>query len=116
MVQMIMQLPDDLAEKVRPLGLWMPTLIELSFVGFRTLATAAVAEVTEFLTRNPAPQEVLSFHVSEPAQARLRRLLTLNEAGLLAEAEQLELDELQQLEHILIMLKAQVGQAMQQNP
>ena len=115
MVQMIMQLPDDLAEKIRPLGLWMPTLLELSFVGFKTLATATATEVTEFLTRNPSPHEVLSFHVSDQAQAKLRRLLTLNQAGLLAEAEQLELDELQQLEHILIMLKAQVGQTLRRN-
>jgi hypothetical protein len=40
---------------------------------------------------------VLNYHVSDAAQTRLRRLLALNEAGILAEAEQLELDELEQL-------------------
>jgi hypothetical protein len=51
----------------------------------------------------------LTFHVSERAQARLQRLLALNEAGLLGEDEQRELDELEQIEHIMVMLKAQLG-------
>jgi hypothetical protein len=41
-------------------------------------------------------------------QGRLRRLLALNEAGLLGEEGSLELDELGKLEHILILLKARV--------
>jgi hypothetical protein len=35
--------------------------------------------------------------------------LALNAAGVLGVEEQLELDELQRIEHILIMLKAQVA-------
>ena len=49
--------------------------------------------------------EIGSFQVSESAQLRLRRLLTLNEAGTLSLSEKAELDELQRLEHIIIMLK-----------
>ena len=63
---------------------------------------------------NPSGQEILSYHSSDRAQQRLRRLLALNEAGLLGESEQLEPDELQQVEHTLIMLKAQVAHQMQQ--
>jgi len=47
--------------------------------------------------------------MSESAQMRLRRLLALNEAGYLSEAENAELDELQRLEHIIIMLKTQAA-------
>jgi hypothetical protein len=50
------------------------------------------------------------FHISEEAQLRLRRLLALNSEGLLGEEEQRELEELGQLEHILIMLKARLSQ------
>jgi hypothetical protein len=35
--------------------------------------------------------------------------LALNGAGLVSEEEQQELDELQQIEHIIIMLKAQLA-------
>jgi hypothetical protein len=54
--------------------------------------------------------------VSEQAQARLQRLLALNAGGMLGEEEQLELDELQRIEHVLVMLKAQVAQQLQQEP
>ena len=61
----------------------------------------------QFLASDPAPHEVLAYHASERSQARLQRLLALNEAGLLGEDEQRELDEMQRIEHIIIMLKAQ---------
>jgi len=109
MVQMTMQVPDKLAERIRPIGNWLPTIIELGLVGFKTLATATAAEVIEFLAKNPLPQQVSTYHVSEQAQARLQRLLTLNQAGMLSETEQLELDELEQIEHIIIMLKTQIA-------
>jgi len=41
------------------------------------------------------------------AQERLRRLLALNEAGMLSAEEQAELDEIEQIEHIMTLLKAQ---------
>lgn len=114
MVQMTMQLPDELAERLRPIGPWLPTVIELGLVGFKTLATQPAAEVVAFLSQNPSPQEVFDYHVSEEAQARLRRLLALNEAGLLSQEEQMELDELEELEHIIIMLKANLASQLNQ--
>jgi len=41
--------------------------------------------------------------------AKLATSSALNAAGLLGENEQQELEELQQIEHILIMLKAQLA-------
>ena len=109
MVQITMQVPEELAKKIQPLQPWLPAILELSFVGFRTLATATATEVVQFLSANPSPKEVLKFHVSKRAQIRLRRLLALNAAGLLGEPGQRELDELQQLEHTMTMLKAQIA-------
>jgi len=109
MIQMTMQVSDELAQRCQCVGRWLPAVIELSFIGFRTLATAAGAEVIEFLSENPSPEELLGFYMSESAQMRLRRLLALNEAGYLSEAENAELDELQRLEHIIIMLKTQAA-------
>lgn len=108
MVQMTMQIPEELAERIRPITAWVPTIIELSFIRFRTRATAAVSELLDFLAENPSPQEALDFHPSKATQNRLRRLLALNAAGLLTEREQQELDELEQLEHVVIMLKARI--------
>jgi hypothetical protein len=116
MVQMTMQVSEELATRLRPIGRWLPTVLELSLVGFKTLATATATEVIEFLSTEPTPQDVLNYHVSEQAQARLQRLLALNAAGMLGEAEQQELGELQRIEHIIIMLKAPVAGQTQQEP
>ena len=113
MVQMTMQVPEELAERIQAMSAWVPVIIELGLVRFKTKASATEAEVIEFLSKNPSPEDVLDYHVSERAQARLRRLLSLNEAGLLSEREQLELDELQRLEHVMVMLKARIAKEKQ---
>jgi hypothetical protein len=109
MVEMTVQIPDELAERIEPMSRWLPTILQLSLIGFKTLATATASEVVEFLSKNPSPQDVLDYHVSDAAQTRLQRLLALNDARLLSEAEQMGLDQLQRLEHVIIMLKAQVA-------
>jgi hypothetical protein len=114
MVQMTMEVPEELAERLRPLGSWLPTVLELGLLGCQTSAAATATEVIQFLSRGPTPQDVFDYHASERAQVRLRRLLALNAAGLLGEAEELELDELQRIEHVVILLKAQVARQLQQ--
>ncbi len=114
MIQMTVQLPEELAKRVQPLRSWLPVIIELSLIGFQTLATATATEIIQFLATNPTPEEVFKYHVSERAQQRLRRLLALNEAGLISEDEHQELLELQQIEHLIIMLKAQLAKQLRQ--
>lgn len=109
MVQMTMHVPDDLARRIEPIGSWLPTIIELSLAGFKTVAVAAATEVIQFLLQNPSAKEVIEYHISEKAQTRLQRLLVLNESGILSADERLELDELERLEHIIVLLKAQVS-------
>lgn len=116
MVQMTLHISDELAKRLQPLRAWLPTVLELTLVGCKTMAAATATEVLEFLARGPTPEEVLAYHASERAQSRLQRLLALNAAGLLSEAEHQELDELQQIEHIIIMLKAQLARPAQQEP
>ena len=110
MVQLTVQLPDPLARQILPARRWLPAVLELSLARLRTPAAEMSSEIIDFLLRNPNTDEVLAYHASDRAQRRLRRLLALNEAGLLSEAEQEELAELDKLEHIVIMLKAQVGE------
>lgn len=113
MVQITMQVPEELANKIQPIQVWLPAILEISLVGCKTLAAAAAAEAIQFFSTNPSPQQMLNYHVSERAQLRLRRLLALNSAGVLGKTGQLELDELQQLEHAIIMLKAEIAKQLQ---
>jgi len=73
----------------------------------KTPAVQTVSEIIDFLSTGPSPSEVATYTVSERAQQRLRRLLALNEAGMLSSEEQAELDEIGQIEHIMTLLKAQ---------
>ena len=114
MVQITMQLPDPLARQVLPARRWLPAVLELSLARLKTPAAEMSSEIIDFLLRNPTLDEVLTYHASDRAQRRLQRLLALNEAGLLSEEEHAELAELDRLEHIVIMLKAQVADQVQQ--
>lgn len=107
MVEMKMRVPDDLAPKLRRMDKWLPTVLELSLAGFKTPAAQTVSELIGFLSKGPTPKQVASYKVSAHSQQRLRRLLALNQSSLLSEEEQAELDELENLEHIVAMLKTQ---------
>lgn len=114
MIEIKMQVSDNLAQRLQPLHDWLPTVLELSLVGFKTAAVKTASEIIEFLATGPSPGEVLTHHVSDRAQERLRRLLALNRTGLASEEEQAELDEIGRIEHIVILLKAQAQEKLNQ--
>ena len=107
MIEMTMRVPDNLAPRLRRMTAWLPTALELWLAGFKTPAAQTATEVIEFLAEGPTPAQVAEYTVSARAQARLRRLLALNQAGLLSAEEQAELDEIETLDHLVILLKAQ---------
>ena len=79
---------------------------ELDPSSFKTRAAESATEVKRFLQGGPTLGEVLGFAISERGQTRMQRLPALNREGLLGADEVAELDELQNLEHIVIKLKA----------
>ena len=110
MVEMTMHVPDDLAPKLRRMNKWLPTVLELSLAGFKTPAVRTVSELIGYLSEGSTPKQVASYKFSERSQQRLRRLLALNQSSLLSEEEQAELEELETLDHIVMMLKIQARQ------
>jgi hypothetical protein len=110
MSEVTVQVPDRLAQRLRPMYPWLSTVLELSLAGFKTQAVQTVSEIINFLSTGPSPEEVAAYTVSKRSQERLCRLLTLNEANLLSPEEQSELDEIEQIEHIMTMLKARARQ------
>ena len=109
MVQVMMQVPDQLAEQILPVRRWLPVVLELGLARLKTPAAHTSAEIIDFLMGNPTPDQVMGYHASDRSQERLQRLFALNSAGLLGEAEQAELTELEHLEYIVIILKAQIA-------
>jgi hypothetical protein len=72
-------------------------------------------EVYYFLASAPSREAILAFRPSEETQERLRQLLALNAAGKTTEMEQAELDEFEQVEHFVRMLKLYTQQLINQS-
>lgn len=121
MAELTIQVPDELAQQLEPLQERLPALLTwlvealapraaagdaLALVSSPTDAPLAYAEVLDFLLNRPTPQDIVAFKVSPAAQARLGELLDKNRADELSETEAAELDLYEQIEHLMILLKA----------
>jgi len=121
MAELTIQVPEELAQRLEPYRNRLPELLTravenilpstsstdlLPSVANPTDAPVAYAEVLDFLVTRPTPQEIIAFKVSAEAQERIRTLLDKNRDGRLTETETAELDLYEQLEHMMILLKA----------
>lgn len=69
-------------------------------------------EVLTFLLSSPTPEQIIAFHASDSAQARLRNLLDSNRSGTLTSDERAELEEASQINHFVTLLKAKAHQTL----
>jgi hypothetical protein len=119
--KLTIQIPDELAERLEPLQNRLPELlwrlldIEPRQTTEQPLANAETInipevyqEVLDFLIKRPTPEEIIAFKVSPHTQRRLQGLLEKNRSGSLTPMEIGELDVYEQLEHLMILLKARV--------
>ena len=120
MAELTIQIPDELATRLEPLRERLPQLLlelleapsmKASTLGERTTSanaptTSVYAEVLDFLLQRPTPNEIAAFKVSSQVQERLRTLLEKNREATLNAEEMAELDVYEQLEHLMILLKA----------
>jgi hypothetical protein len=119
MAELTIQISDELAQRLEPLQNRLPELLwqlldvtnssttSQPIVETRTTDIPAVyQEVLDFLIKRPTPDEIITFKVSAPAQKRLSELLEKNRSATLSSMELAELDVYEQLEHMMILLKA----------
>lgn len=108
MVNLTIPFSEEVAAKVSPILQWVPPILELSLIGFKTSAAENAAEIIEFFSQNPSDEDVLNYFVSERVQARVREVLAKNREGGLTEQETLELDEHEKIERIVRRCKIAV--------
>jgi hypothetical protein len=115
MAELTIQIPDELAERLEPLRHRLPELLsQLLNISNPSESTTTILqdipqaylEVLDFLMTRPTPEEIATFKVSPVAQTRLRSLLDKNREGTLTDSEIAELDVYEQLEHLMILMKA----------
>jgi hypothetical protein len=112
MSSITLDLPDELAERLRLLADRLPRILDL---GLRALSAespaeyAGVAEVLELLARLPSPEEVLALHPSDALAERAQSLLEKNRASGLSAEEELEWQRREYLEHLVRLAKARAA-------
>ncbi len=104
-----LNLPDELAMRLRPLEGQLPRILEL---GLREMNATAqpgfvgAAQVIEFLAELPTPDEILALHPSDALQARVNALLDKSRAEGLTPEEEQEWEQYEYLEHLVRIAKA----------
>ena len=115
MAQLTIQVPDELANRLQPILHRLPELlsqlIETHTPETLTLTNSSdtlntYTEVLDFLIKQPTPEQIAKFKVSTQSQTRLEYLLEKNRMGTISKAENSELDIYEQLEQLMILLKA----------
>ncbi len=109
MSSMTITIPEELADRLKPLESQIPRILEL---GLRKLNASSqpsfegADEVLELLASLPSPEEIIALRPSEDLQTRISLLLEKNrDQGLTAEEEK-EWESYQYLEHLVRMAKA----------
>jgi hypothetical protein len=104
-----LELPDELAERIRLSGEDLPYLLEraLTLPARDGSGYSDIREVLEFLARLPTPEETLAYRASDTLQARVRELLEKNRTQGLSPAEEQEWQEYEYVDHLVCTAKAQ---------
>lgn len=125
MAKLTINVPDELAKRLKPLQNHLPELLwqlldshhlfgaNQSEEKVHTPESSVVyQEILDFLIKRPTPTQISSFKVSPIAQERLQTLLRKNREGGITLTETAELDVYEQLEHLMILLKAKAYSAI----
>ncbi len=116
MTTITLEIPDELANQLAPLQERLPELLSLAVDLSANRPTPTTAhtgtmqpvfkEVIDFLMSQPTPEQIIAFKVSPTAQTRLETLLDKNREDELTDDELAELDTYEQINHLLILLRA----------
>jgi hypothetical protein len=100
-----LEIPEELSEQLSQIGDRLPELLALSLQQ-PALPAHVYHYILYFLSSNPTPQQITEFKPTLEMQERLQTLLARNKADELTPSELKELDEYEQIEHLLVMIKS----------
>ena len=131
MAQIIIDIPDDLAQQLAPYQ------SQFSDLFTRLIATTLLSqqppeqavpmpnllnssslyqEILDLLISQPTSEQIIGFKVSEASQSRLQTLLQKNRETALTPAETAELDLYEQLDALMALLKVRAYTALNSTP
>ncbi len=106
MTQITVEIPNDLAQRLRPVQNRLPEIIEIGLREVTSSKSYFQNEIIDFLANGPSPEEIVSFRPSEKSIERAQELLEKNQAGRLSPAEKNELDHYEQMNYLMTLVKA----------
>ena len=107
-MQITLDIPEELAERLRRLEADLPQILELGLREFGAAGQSefeGVTEVVEILAGLPAPDEIMALRPSEDLQARIDALLEKNRIEGLQPEEEREWAQYEYLEHLVRLAK-----------
>ncbi|PZD70254.1 hypothetical protein C1752_14867 [Acaryochloris thomasi RCC1774] len=105
MATLTIEIPDDLMEQVAPIRDQIPELLRRCLQP-ATLSAQVYRYILDFLASQPTPDQIADFRPTTEMQQRLTYLLDRNAAETITSEECQELDEYEQIEHLIILLKS----------
>ena len=106
MVEMTIRVPNELANRLKPVEAHLPEILEAGLQEFSAQDGFVYQDVIDFLASSRTATQIAEFKPSDAIQARVSALLDKNRAGKLSEAEAAELDEYRRINHMMSLIKA----------
>ncbi len=105
------EVPDEVATRLKPWQQELPavltTMVEVWAKPIKPTVSPTLTELLTLLLSQPTPQKIMCFKVSSRTQARVDDLLDKNREIGLTDEESAELDGYEQLNFVMVLLKAQ---------
>jgi hypothetical protein len=120
MTTIVLEVPEDLAQRLAPFGDRLPDILNfaLDMAGIPDEEANSIDELVpvwleaiDFLASAPDAQEIIDFKLSPAAQERLDILMQHQQEEHISPQERAELDAYQQINHLFILLKGRARMA-----
>ena len=110
MTQLTIEVSDELALRLQPVRNRMLDIIELGLRELQPASNPLANELIEFLSRAPSTEEILAFHPSIRSTTRIEDLLDKKRSSELIPDEEDELNQAEQLDFMMTLIKARTRQ------
>ncbi|MBI4674057.1 MAG: hypothetical protein HY741_20615 [Chloroflexi bacterium] len=106
MIEITIQVPELLAERLEQARTRLPEVLALGLQELSPLPAQVYRYILEFLASDPTRDEILQFGPTTEMRTRANMLLDKERSAGLTTAEAQELDEYVRIDHLVTMLKA----------
>ena len=110
MTLITIEIPNELAQKLRPVQSRLPEIIEIGLREVTSSKSYFHNEVIDFLANGPSAEEIVAFRPSDKSIVRVQELLDKNQSGSFTQTEKNELDRYEEIDYLMTLVKARARQ------